>query len=184
VKRLLSPLPLAAIVALLALIGLLTYGVAQNGSDDTIDDAIASGRRPAAPALELPRLDGGGRASVADYRGRVVVLNFWASWCAPCRDEAPLLERWHRRIAPRGATVLGVDALDATDNARGFVERFGVSYPNLRDASGGKLKPFGVSGYPETFVIDRRGRIAAVRRGPVDEAFLAREVPRLLREPS
>ena len=183
-ERLFSPLPIAAVCAVLALIGLLAYGVAQNGSDATIDDAIAAGRRPAAPALTLPLLDGGGDSSLAAYRGRVVVLNFWASWCAPCRDEAPLLERWHRRIAPRQATVLGVDALDAAGPARGFVRRFGLSYPNLRDASAGKLKPYGVSGYPETFVVDRKGRIAAVRRGPVDEEFLVSEVTPLLEEGS
>ncbi|HEX8068023.1 MAG TPA: TlpA disulfide reductase family protein [Thermoleophilaceae bacterium] len=181
-NRLLSPLPLAAVVAVLALVGLLAYAVLQEGDDTGIDQALADGRRPAAPELTLPRLDGAGSASLSDHRGKVVVLNFWASWCDPCRDEAPLLERWHRQIAPRGGTVLGVDALDSTGSARGFVRRYGLTYPNVKDASGEKLRPFGVSGYPETFVLDRRGRIAALVRGPVTEAFLAREVLPLLAE--
>ena len=63
-------------------------------------------------------MGGGGDASLADYRGKVVVLNFWASWCEPCKAESPLLERWHRRISSRGGTVLGVDMLDITDDAR------------------------------------------------------------------
>ncbi len=168
--------------AALALFGLLTYGVLSGGGNDGIDDALADGKRPDAPSLALPRLGAPGRASLDDYRGRVVVLNFWASWCAPCRDEAPMLERWHRRIASQGGTVLGVDALDAEDDARAFLRRFKITYPNIRDAAGENLRPFGIAAYPETFVIDRRGRIAAVVRGPVDEEFLQREVPPLLRE--
>ena len=181
-KRLLSPVPIVAIVGVAALLALLLYGVLNGGNHSGIDSALADGKRPGAPALTLPRLEGGGSARLADHRGKVVVLNFWASWCAPCRDEAPLLERWHRRIQAQGGTVVGVDALDATGDARAFVRRFGITYPNVRDASGRNLKPYGVSGYPETFVIDRRGRIAALTRGPVTEEFLAREVPPLLRE--
>jgi cytochrome c biogenesis protein CcmG, thiol:disulfide interchange protein DsbE len=173
-----------ALVAAVALFGLLLYGVVSNGGDSGIDEAIADGERPKAPELTLPRLGASGRASLADYRGKVVVLNFWASWCAPCRDEAPVLERWHRRIRPRGGTVLGVDALDADGDAREFVRRFGITYPNIRDVSGENLRPFGIAAYPETFVIDRRGRIAALVRGPVDDRFLSREVPALLSEGS
>jgi cytochrome c biogenesis protein CcmG/thiol:disulfide interchange protein DsbE len=182
VRRLLAPVPVAAIAAVAALVALLVYGVVQGGDDTGIDAALADGRRPEAPELALPALDSGARRSLADFRGKVVVLNFWASWCAPCRDEAPLLQRWHRQIESRGGTVVGVDALDASDDAREFVRRFGITYPNLRDPSGEELKPFGVSGYPETFVLDRRGRIAALVRGPVDERFLRREVPPLLGE--
>jgi cytochrome c biogenesis protein CcmG/thiol:disulfide interchange protein DsbE len=182
VKRLASPASVVALAAALALFGLLAYGVLSNGDDSGIDEAIADGKRPDSPDLVLPRLDGPGRASLDDYRGKVVVLNFWASWCAPCRDEAPVLERWHKRIASQGGTVLGVDALDADDDAREFVRRFGITYPNLRDVSGENLRPFGIAAYPETFVIDKRGRIAALVRGPVTEAFLNREVPPLLRE--
>ena len=181
-KRLLSPVPIAALAAAIALFGLLAYGVLSSGDESGIDEAIADGERPDAPSLSLPRLDGPGTTRLEDYRGKVVVLNFWASWCAPCRDEAPLLERWHKRIQARGGTVLGVDALDATGDAREFVRRFGISYPNVRDVSGERLRPFGIAAYPETFVIDRAGKIAALVRGPVTEAFLNREVPPLLEE--
>jgi cytochrome c biogenesis protein CcmG/thiol:disulfide interchange protein DsbE len=93
-----------------------------------------------------------------------------------------VLQRWHERIEAQGGTVLGVDALDATDDAREFVRRFGITYPNVRDVSGERLRPFGIAAYPETFVLDRQGRIAALVRGPVTEGFLAREVPPLLEE--
>ena len=171
-----------AVVSLgvVALIGLLIYGVKATGPGHTLDDAIARGERPAAPAVVLPELEGGSTAALADYRGRVVVLNYWASWCTPCRQESPLLERWHKRISARGGTVLGVDSLDVTADARAFIRRFRLTYPMLRDRDGDTQKRFGVTGYPETLVVDRRGRIAALQRGPVDDAFLRRTVLPLL----
>jgi cytochrome c biogenesis protein CcmG, thiol:disulfide interchange protein DsbE len=181
---LLSPIPIAVIVALAALLGLLAYGLSSNEPDRGIEDALARGERTPAPRVELPRLAGEGRRSLADYRGQVVVLNFWASWCDPCRTESPLLERWHRRVARRGGTVLGVDVLDVSSDARAFVREYGLSYPMLRDRDGDSLEDFGVVAYPETFVIDRRGRIAASRRGPVDERFMRERVVPLLRERS
>ena len=165
-----------------ALIGLLVYGVKATGREQTLDDAIAHGRRPAAPAVSLPRLEGGARAALADYRGTVVVLNYWASWCTPCRQESPLLERWQRRLAKRGGTVVGIDSLDVTADARAFVREFGLTYPMLRDRDGETQRRFGISGYPETLIVDRDGRIAALQRGPVDDAFLRRSVLPLLAE--
>src|SRR5947207_10835427 len=167
-------------LGVVALIGLLVYGVKATGPGHTLDDAIARGERPAAPAVALARLDGGSTTALANYRGTVVVLNYWASWCTPCRQESPLLERWHKRISVRGGTVLGVDSLDVTADARAFIRRFRLTYPMLRDRDGATQKRFGVTGYPETLVVDRRGRIAAVQRGPVDDAFLRRTVLPLL----
>ena len=182
VKRLLAPVPLAAVAIALALVALLAYGVAQNAPDKTIDDAVAAGKRIPAPALDLPRLDGAGRLSLAALRGKVVVLNFWASWCPPCRGESPILERWHRRIAARGGTMLGVDVLDLESDARAFVHRYGMTYPIVRDGDGGSRKAFDVYQQPDTIVIDRRGRIATVVRGPITDADMQRILPRLLNE--
>ena len=183
-RRVLSPIPVAAILVVAALIGLLAYGLSNNEPDRGIDKAVAGGGRAPAPKLELPRLSGGGRGSLADYRGKVVVLNFWASWCHPCRKESPLLERWHRRISRTGGTVVGVDALDVSSDALDFARKFGLTYPMLRDRDGETIKAFGVAAYPESIVLDRRGRIAATRRGPVDDAFLRRQVLPLLKEPA
>ena len=181
-RRLLAPLPLAVIAVALALVALLAYGLGSNEPDRGIEAALAKGERPPAPALGLPQLDGRGSRSLADYRGRVVVLNFWASWCEPCRAESPLLQRWHERMEKDGGLVLGVDVLDVASDAREFARKYGLSYPLLRDGDGDALGRFGVVAYPETFAIDRRGRIAASKRGPVDEAWLAKNVKPLLGE--
>jgi cytochrome c biogenesis protein CcmG/thiol:disulfide interchange protein DsbE len=181
---LLAPVPLAVITVVAALVALLAYGLASKSPDGRIDQAVARGDRETAPALALPRLSGAGKTSLASYRGKVVVVNFWASWCEPCRAESPLLERWHRRIAKRDGTVLGVDLLDVSSDARAFVRRYGLSYPMVRDREGGSQHDYGVVGYPESVVVDRKGRIAAVKRGPVDDAWLRAHLPRLLAEPS
>lgn len=162
------------------LIALLVYGVASEKSDPSIDRALARGELEPAPELELPPLDGGEERSLEDWRGQVVVLNYWASWCEPCRRESPLLERWHRRMLKRGGTVLGVDVLDVTSDAKDFIEEFGLTYPQLRDAEGSTQEDFGLVAYPETFVIDREGRIVAARRGEVNEEFMRANVLPLL----
>src|SRR5918999_1172524 len=181
-RRRLSPFSIAALLGVVALVGLLAYGLAQNEPDRGIEDALARGERAAAPDFTAQRLFGDGEVSLSDYRGKVVVLNFWASWCEPCREESPLLDRWHVRIKRVGGTVLGVDALDIDRDARDFIRQYELSYPMLRDGDGDSRESFGIVGFPETFVIDRRGRIAAVRRGPVDDAFMRTQVSPLLRE--
>src|SRR3954452_20593725 len=158
-RRLLRPIPIAVVCVVAALLALLGYGLAASKPDRGIDRALARGERKPAPGLELPRLQGAGRASLAGYRGRVVLLNIWPSWCQPCRQESPLLERWHRLLMPRGGTVLAVDVLDVTGDALAFVRRYRLTYPQLRDRGGDTLSRYGVVAYPESFVIDRRGRI-------------------------
>ena len=169
------------VLGVAALIGLLSYGVASQENDRSIEEAVERGEREPAPEISLPPLEGGSERSLSDWRGQVVVLNYWASWCEPCREESPLLERWHRRISKRGGTVLGIDVLDVTSDAQDFINRYGLTYPHLRDKDGSSQQEFGVIAYPETFVLDRQGRIAASRRGPVDDAFMREAVVPLLR---
>ena len=183
-RRLLAPIPIAVLCAVVALVALLAYGLASNEPDRTVDDAVAAGQREPAPHIELPKLGSAGTASLADYKGKVVVLNYWASWCPPCRDESPLLERWHRRLTRSNATVLGVDVQDVSGDARAFATKYGLTYPMLRDGPGDTRDELGILGLPETFVIDRRGRIAAVQRGAVDDEFMREQVAPLLKEPA
>jgi cytochrome c biogenesis protein CcmG/thiol:disulfide interchange protein DsbE len=121
----------------------------------------------AAPAFDLPKLEGEGRVSLASLRGRAVVLNFWASWCDPCRDESPYLERLWREKRAQGLVLVGVNEEDVSKDARRFARRYGLSYPLVRDKSGGLRDDYRLRGYPETFVVDRRGRVVERVAGPV-----------------
>ncbi len=166
-----------------ALVGLLTYGLSARSNDTSLDEALLRGERPAAPDRRLPVLgDTASRRSLADYRGKVVVLNVWASWCKPCKDELPLLEKAQKRLRGADATLVGVNAKDFTDKALATVKRYDLSFPSLRDRDGSFVREYGSVAYPETFVIDRRGRIRAMRRGPVDQAWLDATLPAILRE--
>ena len=160
------------VLACLALVGLLVYGVVGAGSSTTLDDAVKAGERPAAPDRQLPLLDGG-EGSISDWRGKPVLVNFWASWCDPCKAEAPLLERAHARLRRAGGTVLGVTVSDASEDSKAFVREYGLSFPSLRDVDGRLGEDFGTTGVPETFAVDREGRVVAISRGQVTREFIA-----------
>jgi cytochrome c biogenesis protein CcmG, thiol:disulfide interchange protein DsbE len=173
-------------VAAALLVGLLAYGLTTTGTDTTLDAAMAAGKRVDPPASgALPVLGEEGRArSLADYRGKVVLLNVWASWCEPCRDELPLIQKAHKRLSARGGTVLGIDVKENTGAALAAVEEYGLSFPNLRDRDGSFVRAWGQTGYPESYVLDRQGRVAAVRRLPVTQKWLDATLPPLLDEPA
>jgi len=168
--------PILATLAGASLVGLLIYGVSAQSASRTLDEQVARGQRPNAPqaARRLPRLDGAGASSLGATRGQVVVLNFWASWCEPCQTEAPLLERAQRQLARHGGTVLGVTYLDASPDSQGFVKRFHLTYPNLRDNRGSFAHAYGTNQLPESFIIDRQGRVVAISRGEIGQPFLNR----------
>ena len=113
------------------------------------------------------------RVTLASLRGRPALVNFWASWCGPCEKEAPHLAILSRRLHGR-ATLVGVDWNDALAGARRFIRRYGWTFPNLRDASGAVGNDFGLSGLPNTFVLDSHGRIAKVLIGPQSVASFER----------
>jgi cytochrome c biogenesis protein CcmG, thiol:disulfide interchange protein DsbE len=165
-----------------ALVALLAYGVAANGPDTSIDSAVSKGKRVEAPVKDLAVLGAGGTGSLADHAGKVVVLNVWASWCPPCKSELPLLQRTHERIRRHGGMVLGIDTQDAPEKALELLREKRITFPSLRDRDREYGRSLGVSGYPETFVIDREGRIAALRRGPIDQAWLDEHLTPVLEE--
>jgi cytochrome c biogenesis protein CcmG/thiol:disulfide interchange protein DsbE len=169
-------------IAAAALVALLTYGVASVGPDTSLDEQLADGERVEAPVRQLPVLGSDATGSLADHRGKVVVLNIWASWCPPCKSEMPLLQRTHDEIESRGGMVLGIDTQDASDSALKFLREKKISFPSLRDRDREYGREFDVAAYPETFLIDRRGRIAAMRRGPVTEEWLDEHLEPLLEE--
>jgi cytochrome c biogenesis protein CcmG, thiol:disulfide interchange protein DsbE len=158
-----------AFLAVLAVIGLLGFGLlSKGGAEVAVGDPV--------PDRELPRLGAAGTGSIADYRGRWVLVNLWASWCPPCRKEAPALEEFHRRHRDAGVTVLGINVQDNTDDALAFLREFPTSYPQLRSTGDERSEAFGSAGLPESFLVDPRGRVAAIAVGPVDDRYLRENV--------
>jgi cytochrome c biogenesis protein CcmG/thiol:disulfide interchange protein DsbE len=181
-RRLLIPGVVVAVAV--ALLALLAFGIANQGTSSSIDAAVKRGGLPMAPQshLALPVLGSSRSETLASFRGKVVVLNVFASWCDPCKAEAPILEQEQRRLAGHNATVLGVTYLDTSSDSAQFARREHITYPVIRDVNGTFVRSFGTSGVPETFVIDRRGRIAAVRRYQLDGKWLQQTLPRILGE--
>jgi cytochrome c biogenesis protein CcmG/thiol:disulfide interchange protein DsbE len=175
-------LPSSAIIIAAALIALLVFGISNQSANSSIDVAVARGHQPVAPDLRtaLPVLGSARRESLADFHGKVVVMNVFASWCTPCVAEAPVLERTERQIAAHNATVVGVTYLDNSSDSAQFVRQHHLSYPVLRDVTGNFVRAFGTTGVPETFVIDRDGRIVAVRRFQVTTRWLKTTLTPLL----
>jgi cytochrome c biogenesis protein CcmG, thiol:disulfide interchange protein DsbE len=172
-------IPIFVSLAGACLVGLLIYGVSAQSASRSLDEQVAAGRYPRAPDAKrrLPLLAGGSAMSLASFRGKVVVLNFWASWCEPCQVEAPLLEHTQSQLERHDGTVLGVTYLDASPDSLGFVRRYHLTYPNLRDNDGGDFAhSYGTDQLPETFIINRQGRITAISRGEIDQAFLDRAI--------
>lgn len=166
-------IPLAAVPVLL----LLAYGFRTNPRD--IPSPLIG--RPAAP-FALETFDGP-RIALEDLRGRVVVVNFWASWCYPaCYEEAPALERGWQSYKDRGLVMVGINVQDKDEPARRFLAQFGHTFPNARDPAGRVSVDFGVYGVPETFFIDRAGRVRYKHVGAVTDAVLKRHVDPLLAE--
>ena len=163
-----------AVALVAALLGLLAWKLATQHSDAKV------GKR--APNFTYARLDRPGKLSLASLRGKAVVLNFWASWCKPCKQESPRLQRFAERWSDRGVVVLGVDTNDAASDARSFMRRYGLHYPIVHDGRGLSIDPYGLTGFPETFFVSRTGKLVGDHvDGPVTESQLTDNVKLALR---
>lgn len=168
----------ASALVVLAVMGLFLVGLVNSGDPPGLlaGSVIEESQRQAVPDLRLAVLsagDGLGPAgtevSLRELGGRTVVLNVWASWCGPCEDEAPVLERVARDYRAQGdeVLVLGLDVQDLRGDALDFIAENGLSYPSLRDAGEGTDRALRTAGVPETFIVDSAGRVAMRHIGPV-----------------
>jgi cytochrome c biogenesis protein CcmG, thiol:disulfide interchange protein DsbE len=167
----------AAVLVVGLLVALLTWQVVRTDQGRNLGAKVNKGERPVAPAFTLDRLDGRGKLSLASLRGKAVVLNFWASWCVPCKEESPRLQSFWEANRGKGVVVVGIDAQDFDFDANRFVNRYKLTYPILRDKHGSTLGHYGISGFPETWFVDRRGRLVGKHvEGPVSDDDLERYV--------
>jgi len=164
---------LISFLAVVAVVGLLGFGLLSKGKASiAVGDPV--------PDKTLPYLEGGGEGSIADYRGRWVLVNLWASWCEPCRAEAPELEGFANNHP--GMTVLGINVQDNSDDALAFVREQDLTYPQLRSVGDERSEAFGSTGVPENFLVDPSGHLALIWRGVVDGQFLDDQVAPLIGE--
>ncbi|HET9462218.1 MAG TPA: TlpA disulfide reductase family protein [Gaiellaceae bacterium] len=155
-------------VGLVALLFILLAWALLTEEGGDLAKKAARGERPQAPDFALERLDEKGELTLSSLRGKAVVLNVWASWCLPCKEEAPFLEQVWRQNEKRGVVVVGLDAKDFRADARRFMKRFGLTFPIVYDGPGDVIGGYGVTGFPETFVIDREGKVVEAFAGAVN----------------
>jgi len=170
---------IAAVAGVLALAAVLGWRLAHQ--DNATAKAVLHGKVVPAPAFSLARLGGGPPVTLAALRGKVVVINFWASDCIPCKQEMPRLQRAAQRWAGKGATVVGIDTIDSHGAAKDFARKHGVTYAIGYDDVGEIATRYGVAYTPTTFFVDRRGRIVKRVLGPVPSSELDAQIRRALR---
>jgi cytochrome c biogenesis protein CcmG/thiol:disulfide interchange protein DsbE len=162
-----------AVLLAVAVVGFLVYGLVSKGNS-----RIQVGET--APSPELPKLDEPGQGSLKEYRGQWVLVNFWASWCVPCQDEAPALTKFQAEHDGQNFTVVGIDTQDISDDGTKFAKEFDLTYPLLHDGNGDNGHEFGTTGVPENYLIEPDGKLAWAVAGPVDARMLEEHVAPLL----
>ncbi len=185
-KRLSAPLAVGLFVALLA------YGLLIKAPNDSIDANLAKAQPAPAPGIDLSLLQSGAlgrelgakltpaladqRITLAELKGTPVVLNFWASWCIPCREEAPILERAWEKARSRGVLFVGLNMQDLTTDANAFLRQYNNTYLNIRDQGSDTAHSWGVTGVPETFFLTPTGKVVAHVIGVVSSGQLSQGI--------
>lgn len=168
------------VLPVVLVLGLFAAGTVRHQQTLAVSAALARGDTPLAPALTLPAF-GGPPVALTGLRGHPVIVNFWASWCVPCREEAPQLEAIWKEFRGRGLIVMGIDTRDLETPARAFLTQYTITYPNVRDPDGSAARLFGTTGVPETFFISADGRISGKFPGEqIDSAVWQKAAAALL----
>jgi cytochrome c biogenesis protein CcmG/thiol:disulfide interchange protein DsbE len=166
---------IAIFALVLGLLALVAFQMRRNGP--LAAGPVGAGEK--APTFEITTFDGQ-TLKLADLRGQVVVVNFWASWCVPCEQEAAELENTWRRYKDKGVVFIGVDYVDTETAARAFLQRFDITYPNGPDLGTRISQTYRIKGVPETYVVDKTGRLASVKIGPFQQGEMAGVIEPLL----
>jgi cytochrome c biogenesis protein CcmG/thiol:disulfide interchange protein DsbE len=169
--RIIPGIAIALVIGLLALLAWTLLGpksadVAQNGRINAPGVFIPFTNRTA-PDFTVTDFNSGKKISLRDFRGKTVILNFWASWCGPCQTEAPLLSTYNAEDAPANVVVIGVAAWDTRDQSKTFIQQYNLDYLNGPDSTGTIAIDYGVAGVPETFVVGPDGRLEGKFPGAV-----------------
>jgi cytochrome c biogenesis protein CcmG, thiol:disulfide interchange protein DsbE len=166
----------------IGLIVVLAIGISTQSGNNSIDSKVARGDFPPAPdsSLSLPVLDSSMHESLKDLRGKVVLVNVFAGWCVSCHQEAPVIHKAEQILKAHGGTVLGVTYQDSSSDAESFVKRYDVKYPVLHDISDTLSTALGVTGVPESFLVNRQGKIQALMRNEITPQWLNRTLPKIL----
>jgi cytochrome c biogenesis protein CcmG/thiol:disulfide interchange protein DsbE len=179
-RRFVLPALIAAAAA--GLLALLAFGISRQTDSSSLDARVAAGQMPAAPGatVRLPVLGSSSTRDLDDYRGKVMVLNVFASWCTGCQAEAPMMAREQHVLARHDATIVGVSYEDNASSTSSFDRQYGVRYPVLRDPSGNLARALGAFYVPETFILNRQGRIVALNRYQITGSWLRGHLASLL----
>lgn len=172
----LNPIQALVPIAVIAVLGLLGWGLLRPTGLDAKQSPLVG---QVAPDFTLETLQGGSLKR-SSLKGKALIVNFWASWCIPCREEAPLLRATQARYASRGLVILGITVNDKPQDSRKFADEFSLNYPNLIDPKGKTGVDYGVTGVPETYLIDRRGVIVSKKFGPLAAEELERRIGAIL----
>lgn len=160
-------------IIVIAIIALFAIGIQMRSAKPV--------EKGAAPQFTIP-LFSGGNFSLADQRGKVVVVNFWASWCVPCREEAAMLEDTWKKYKDRGVVFLGVDYVDTDKEALAFIKEFGITYPNGPDIGTETSRAFRIQGIPETYFVGKDGQLYGNHIGPIDQPTLMGHIDEVLKK--
>ena len=184
-SRLRLALRTAAVIPVILFLALLGWATLVPAKGESLVASISAGKAPSAPGFELPILwrrlgtwppefapaTADGRVALEELRGRPAVLNFWASWCIPCREEGPILNA-SARVHQGEVAFVGIDVKDLRSDALSFLREFDVPYVSVRDGGDGVFNAYGLTAVPETYYIDSRSRIVAHTPGPITEESL------------